>query len=120
MGIFFEEKTPFADVFFENIAQLTYPKDKIDIIIHYAVSSLGTTSEYIIEWSAYFDCFRFILTRILCSTIEYYCINMVLYKLINIYINPRGDQEKSSVAYSSYTNQNFANIGYKNMNESSF
>ncbi|KAK2187715.1 hypothetical protein NP493_156g03050 [Ridgeia piscesae] len=36
MGIFFEEKTPFADVFFENIAQLTYPKDKIDIIIHYA------------------------------------------------------------------------------------
>ena len=28
----------------------------------------------------------FILTRILCRTIEYYCITIVLYKLINIYI----------------------------------
>ena len=32
-------------------------------------------------------------------------------------INPRGDQEKSSVAYYSYKNHNFANIGYKNMND---
>ena len=28
----------------------------------------------------------FILIRILCNTIEYHCINMVLYKLINIYL----------------------------------
>ena len=28
----------------------------------------------------------FILTRVLCSTIEYNCMNMVLYKLINFYI----------------------------------
>ena len=28
----------------------------------------------------------FILTHILCSTIECHCINMVLYKLINIYL----------------------------------
>ena len=27
-------------------------------------------------------------------------------------INPRGNQEKSSVAYYSYKNQNFANIGH--------
>ena len=29
----------------------------------------------------------FILTRILCSTIAYHCVNMVLYKLINIYMS---------------------------------
>ena len=45
---------------------------------------------------------------------------MVLYKLLNIYINPSGDQETSYVAYCSYKNHNFANIGYKNMNETSF
>ena len=31
-------------------------------------------------------CWMFILIHILCSTIEYYCINMVLYKSINTYI----------------------------------
>ena len=31
-------------------------------------------------------CRMFILTRILYNTIEYHCINMMLYKLINIYI----------------------------------
>ena len=32
-------------------------------------------------------------------------------------LNPAGDQEKSSVAYCSMTNHNFANIGHKNMND---
>ena len=48
----------------------------------------------------------FILTRILCSTIEYYCINTVLQKLINIYIciiwwyTPAGDElEAKADAY---------------------
>ena len=34
--------------------------------------------------------------------------------------NPAGDQEKSSVAYCSNKNHNFANIGHKNMNDASF
>lgn len=42
IGIFFDETTPFADVFFENVAKLIYPKDKVDIFIHYSVSRLGT------------------------------------------------------------------------------
>ena len=35
-------------------------------------------------------------------------------------INPAGDQEKSSVAYCTNKNHNFANIGHKNMNDASF
>ena len=35
-------------------------------------------------------------------------------------LNPAGDQEKSSVAYCSNKNHNFANIGHKNMNDASF
>ena len=35
-------------------------------------------------------------------------------------VNPRGDPEKSSVAYCSYKNHNYANIGNKNMNYTSF
>ena len=38
IGVFFEEATPFADVFFEHVAQQIYPKDRIDIYIHYGVS----------------------------------------------------------------------------------
>ena len=38
IGIFFEEATPFADVFFEHVAEQIYPKDRIDIYIHYGVS----------------------------------------------------------------------------------
>ena len=32
-------------------------------------------------------------------------------------IKPAGDQEKSSMAYCSNKNHNFANIGHKNMND---
>ena len=40
---------------------------------------------------------------------------------INIFLfNPAGDQEKSSVAYCSKKNHNFANTGHKNMNDASF
>ena len=35
----------------------------------------------------------------------------------HIALNPACDQEKSSVAYCSKKNHNFANIGHKNMNE---
>ena len=37
-----------------------------------------------------------------------------------IVLNPACDQEKSSVAYCSNKNHNFANIGHKNMNDASF
>ena len=42
IGIFFEEAAPFADVFFEHVAQQIYPKDRIDIYIHYGVSGFAS------------------------------------------------------------------------------
>ena len=41
-------------------------------------------------------------------------------KILFLFCNPAGDQEKSSVAYCSNKNHNFANIGHKNMNDASF
>ena len=39
MGIFVEQPTPFLREFFENIAALDYPKQRMDVLIHSAVSS---------------------------------------------------------------------------------
>ena len=38
MGIFVEQPTPFLREFFENIAALDYPKQRMDVLIHSAVS----------------------------------------------------------------------------------
>ena len=48
IGVFFEEATPFADVFFEHVAQQIYPKDRIDIYIHYGVS-WGSLSKVVLR-----------------------------------------------------------------------
>ena len=52
------------------------------------------------------------------QTCNLYSQNLVAHQL-NEYevVNPRGDHEKSSVAYCSYKNHNFANIGHKNTND---
>jgi hypothetical protein len=36
-AIFIEYRTAFIEDFFQHIADLTYPKKKIDLFIHYAV-----------------------------------------------------------------------------------
>ena len=38
MGIFVERPTPFLREFLENIAALDYPKQRMDVLIHSAVS----------------------------------------------------------------------------------
>lgn len=38
MGLFVEHPTAFLEEFFNNIAGLAYPKEKIDLILHYSVS----------------------------------------------------------------------------------
>ena len=38
MGLFIEQPTPFVKEWFEKVAALDYPKEKIDVLIHNAVS----------------------------------------------------------------------------------
>ena len=40
LALFLENATPYIKEFFERIAKLDYPKDKIDLYIHYNVSYL--------------------------------------------------------------------------------
>ncbi len=42
VAIFVEYPTAFIREFFENIANLKYPKSKIDLFIHYAVSRISS------------------------------------------------------------------------------
>ena len=40
IGIFMEHPTAFSTEFLDNIAALKYPKSRIDLFIHYAVSMI--------------------------------------------------------------------------------
>lgn len=47
-AIFIEHKTAFIEDFFQHIADLTYPKKKIDLFIHYAVRCVLALEYFII------------------------------------------------------------------------
>ena len=51
---------------------------------------------------------------------EFTVISLTSLWYLLLALNPAGDQEKSSVAYYFYKNQNFANIGNKSMNDALF
>lgn len=48
LAIFVEHMTPFLEDFFQKLANLDYPKDKINLFIHYNVSfSMGISKHTI-------------------------------------------------------------------------